>query len=199
MLHPRWCERCQHPEGAAHLAPSLSQRCAQTEMNRGSETLVGAMADWVSSLAPWKVFATHTFSYEASLGSARRVYERFMAQALPSISYFYAVELHPGGHGPHIHAMWDSLGAPRIATHREWLKRYGRNRIEPVRDFRDVVDYCAKYVCKESAWWDFHLSRARRAAVGREIFSPLPSGENLGVCLIDEQPRTPAAGVPDRV
>jgi hypothetical protein len=121
--------------------------------------LVESMATWVNGLAPWCVFATHTFSWEASLWSSRRVYERFMRQALPTLSYFYAVEQNPSRDGHHVHAMWDSLGAPRKATHREWLKRYGRNRIEPVRGFADVVGYCSKYVCKEGAWWDFHLSR----------------------------------------
>lgn len=88
------------------------------------------------------------------------MYERFMQGALPGISYFYAIEENPSRDGHHVHALWDSLGAPRKATHREWLKRYGRNRIEPVRNFDDVVSYCSKYVVKERTWWDFHLSRA---------------------------------------
>jgi hypothetical protein len=155
------------------------------------------MARWVHSLAPWSVFATHTFRYEASLWSARRVYERFMRKALPGLSYFYAIEENPSRDGHHVHAMWDSLGAPRKATHKDWLKRYGLNRIEPVRDFADVVSYCGKYAFKDAAWWDVHLSRARRAAVGVEIFSPLPSGENLGLCLNDVQPSSLAAGVPE--
>lgn len=126
-----------------------------------AESLVFETAKWVDQLAPWKVFATHTFSWEASLWSARRVYERFMDSALPGVSYFYAIEQNPSRDGHHVHAMWDSSEAPRKATHRDWLKRYGRNRIEPVRDFGDVVLYCSKYVVKEGAWWDFHLSRAR--------------------------------------
>lgn len=124
-----------------------------------NSVLVESMATWVSSLAKWRVFATHTFSYEASLWSARRVYERFMSSTLPGVSYFYAIEQNPSRDGFHVHAIWDSPEAPRKATHKEWLKRYGRNRIEPVRGFDDVVGYCAKYVCKDGAWWEFHLSR----------------------------------------
>jgi hypothetical protein len=165
-------------------------------MSSSNPVKVVEMAAWVNSLAPWSVFATHTFSYEASLWSARRVYERFMRKALPGVSYFYAIEENPSRDGHHVHAMWDSLGAPRKATHREWLQRYGRNRIEPVRDFADVVSYCSKYVVKDGAWWDFHLSRARRAAVGIEISSPRPAGGNLGLCLSDVQPVSLAAGVP---
>jgi hypothetical protein len=128
-------------------------------MDAMKQELVAEMARFVSSLAKWKVFATHTFSWEASLWSSRRVYERFMKDSLPSLSYFYAVEQNPSRDGFHVHAMWDSDLAPRKATHRDWLERYGRNRIEPVRDHQDVLDYCAKYVCKDGAWWDFRLSR----------------------------------------
>lgn len=129
------------------------------KMNEGHDLLLPVMSGWVNGLAEWKVFATHTFSWEASLWSARRVYERFMKQALPGVSYFYAIEQNPSRDGHHVHAIWDSDVAPRKATHREWLKRYGRNRIEPVRGLLSVENYCAKYVAKEGAWWDFHLSR----------------------------------------
>jgi|SRR6266568_1448748 len=129
--------------------------------------LVPAMASWVHSLAQWRVIGHYTFSWEASLWSARRVYERFMQGALPGVSYFYAIEENPSRCGHHIHALWDCHRAPRKATHREWLNRYGRNRIEPVRNFSDVVSYCSKYVCKSGAWWDVHLSRSRFFAVAR--------------------------------
>ena len=88
-----------------------------------------------------------------------------MRTALPGVGYFYAIEENPSRDGHHVHALWDSLDAPRKATHREWLKRYGRNRIEPVRGFNDVVNYCSKYVVKERAWWSIRLSRARYAAL----------------------------------
>lgn len=128
------------------------------------QVLVDGMVDFVLHLAPWYVFATHTFRRSYSLEVAGKCYRRFMDASLPSISYFYAVESHPGGHGGHVHAIWDSLEAPRKATHKEWLKRYGRNRIEPVEGRKDVVSYCAKvcYLLKqERCWWDFRLSRSR--------------------------------------
>lgn len=95
------------------------------------------------------------------------MYRRFMDGALPGISYFYALEENPNRHGFHIHALWDSSRAPRKATHRRWLDLYGRNRIEPVRNFSDVVSYCSKYVTKERSWWNFHLSHARYAQARR--------------------------------
>jgi len=82
-----------------------------------------------------------------------------MHQALPEVSYFSAIEQNPSRDGHHIHALWDSQEAPRKATHRSWLERYGRNRIEPCRGLGDVEGYCAKYVCKEGAWWWYQLSR----------------------------------------
>jgi hypothetical protein len=141
--------------------------------------IVQEMAAWVFDLGPWPVCAHHTFRWESSLDSTRRVYERFMRKALPGVGYFYAIEENPSRDGHHVHALWDSLDAPRKATHREWLKRYGRNRIEPVRGFSDVVNYCSKYVVKERAWWSVHLSRARYAALAK---NPAPvfrlEGEN---------------------
>jgi len=140
------------------LFPSLSHRSVLM-MRRAQPEIVTEMAAWVHALAPWKVFATHTFRWEASLWSARRVYERFMREALPGVSFFYAIEQNPCRDGHHVHAMWDSDAAPRKATHRRWLDLYGRNRIEPILSKGDVLNYCAKYVCKEGAWWDFHLSQ----------------------------------------
>lgn len=134
------------------------------------EILPVAMASFVNSLAKWEVFATHTFSWEASQWSADRVYRRFMRESLPSVSYFYALERNPGRNGFHVHAIWDSAEAPRKATHKDWLERYGRNRIEPIRGVSSVEAYCAKYVCKEGAWWDVRLSRG--ALAKREKNSP---------------------------
>jgi hypothetical protein len=81
------------------------------------------MAAWVFDLGPWPVCAHHTFRWESSLDSTRRIYERFMRKALPGVGYFYAIEENPSRDGHHVHALWDSLDAPRKATHREWLKR----------------------------------------------------------------------------
>jgi hypothetical protein len=162
------------------------------------QQLVDGMVAFVESLAFWKVFATHTYRWNASLRSAGRVYQRFMQRSLPSISYFYAVESHPGGHGGHVHAIWDSWDAPRISTHREWLKRYGRNRIEPILGRKDVVEYCSKvcYLLKESrCWWDFHLSRSQYEKARLKISSPPTTGRNLFLALEPLHQGNPAVGV----
>jgi len=123
------------------------------------------MSSFVHQLAPWSVFCTFTFRWEASRASSVRIYDKFMRQALPTVSYFAVVETNPSRDGNHVHALWDSEEAPRKASHRAWLERYGRNRIEPCRGLGDVESYCAKYVCKdELAWWWYHLTRQRWAA-----------------------------------
>jgi hypothetical protein len=150
-----------------------------------NQLLVREMAEFVHDLSWWTVFSTMTFRWEASIPSATRVYQRFMKRAFPEVSYFAAIEENPGRDGHHIHALWDSCEAPRKAAHREWLKRYGRNRIEPCRGMRDVEGYCSKYVCKDRAWWWYQLSKQAWAAcplVRREaeIFSLSSQGACVG-------------------
>jgi hypothetical protein len=53
------------------------------------------MGDWVHLLAPWQVISHLTFSWEASIWSAARCYEKFMRSELRGVSYFYALEQNP--------------------------------------------------------------------------------------------------------
>jgi hypothetical protein len=127
--------------------------------------LAVAMGDWVHSLAPWQVISHMTFQWAASVWSAQRCYEKFMRTELRGVSYFYAIEENPGRDGHHIHALWvDCLNRRRKDIWREWFDRYGRNRIEPVKNRDDVSDYCAKYVTKEGAWWNVNLLSNRHPA-----------------------------------
>jgi hypothetical protein len=124
------------------------------------------MAEWVGKLAPWQVISHLTFRWEASLDSGRRCYEKFMRRHLPHVSYFYALEENPGRDGFHVHALWsDAVGVFRKEAWASWFKRYGRARIEPVRNQGDVTDYCAKYVTKERAWWNVKLQWHRVQAL----------------------------------
>jgi len=113
---------------------------------------------WVNGLAPWKVIAHHTFVWEASIWSAQKSYERFMAKRCADVSYFYALEENPSRDGHHVHALWaDCEGVQRSEIFARWKESYGRNRIEPVRSRQDVAAYCSKYVTKERAWWNVKL------------------------------------------
>jgi hypothetical protein len=127
-------------------------------MKRADDAQVIEIANWVRGLAPWSVFMTPTFRWEASLESARRCFEKFMRMQLPEVSYFYAIEENPSRDGHHVHALWaDCEAVLRRGVWERWFEKYGRARIEPVRSKDDVTDYCGKYVCKASAWWNFKL------------------------------------------
>jgi hypothetical protein len=116
------------------------------------------MAEWVHGLAPWECIAHLTFRWEASFDSGRRGFEKFMAQRFPWMSYFYALEQNPGRLGCHVHALWsDTRNVYCREAWASWFDRYGRNKIELVRSKDDVASYCAKYVCKERAWWNVRL------------------------------------------
>jgi len=116
------------------------------------------MSDWVNWLAPWDVIAHLTFSWEASLQSGIRCYEKFMRRHLGRVSYFYALEQNPCRDGFHVHALWADAGSVfRKEAWATWFETYGRARIEPVRSHSDVSSYCAKYVTKEASWWNVKL------------------------------------------
>jgi hypothetical protein len=143
------------------------------------------MSDWVNWLAEWQVIAHLTFSWECSMDSGRRVYERFMKRHLGRVSYFYALEQNPARDGFHVHALWADAGTVfRKEAWSAWFTRYGRARIEPVRYQQDVSGYCAKYVCKERAWWDVKLQWHRRFLASGQPFrlgtgDPVPVSDSL--------------------
>jgi hypothetical protein len=131
------------------------------------------MGDWVHSLAPWQVISHLTFSWEASIWSAQRCYEKFMRNEMRGVSYFYALEENPGRDGYHAHALWcDCKSKSRAMVWKNWFERYGRNRIEPVNSRDDVSDYCAKYICKEGAWWNIKLLSHRHPQSNILLQSP---------------------------
>ncbi len=116
------------------------------------------MSCWVNALANWQVIAHHTFSWEASIWSAQKSFEKFMAREVRDVSYFYAVEENPSRDGHHVHALWaECEGVHRSRIWERWKERFGRNRIEPVNSINDVSAYCAKYVTKKGAWWNVKI------------------------------------------
>lgn len=162
-------------------------------LKRAYEEKLLHMGVFVERLAQWKVFGTFTFRWVASVDSAKRCFERFIRARLPgNVSVFWVIEVHPGGHGAHAHALFDRTDWPRKEMWEAWFKRYGRARIEPLRSFRGR-EYCAsKYVCKDTSWWSYRLSKqnfhlARRSSTtggaelqGRTVsVSPEPVGDNL--------------------
>jgi len=137
------------------------------------------MAAWVQDLVypdVWRLISHLTFSWECSIWSGQRCYEKFMRTHLPRVSYFYALEHNPGRDGFHVHALWaDCQNVYRKEVWATWFQRYGRARIEPVRNFGDVADYCSKYVTKEGAWWDVKLQWHRRQKIQNAAFVLRPT------------------------
>jgi hypothetical protein len=120
--------------------------------------LMSKTAEWVKQLRPWQSFGTFTYSWESSFESTRRCFEKFMRIEAHGVSYFYAMEENPGRNGHHVHALlYSPVEARRKLLWESWFNRYGRARIEAVKSSLDVSDYCAKYVCKERAWWNLKL------------------------------------------
>jgi hypothetical protein len=122
--------------------------------------------EWLRDLAPWKVMATFTFRWSAGLYSAQRCFEKTMARRLPGVSYVEALEANPGRDGYHVHSLWaDCESVFRRNEWANWLKRYGRARIEPVRNASDVSGYASKYLLKDDAWFNVKLQWHRLQAI----------------------------------
>ena len=116
---------------------------------------------WIESLvAPtgWEIMATGTFRWNASCGSASKCFERWMQRKYPRLSYYYACECHPGGHGYHVHSLWaDCRDLFRKEGWADWCKRYGWSQINLVRSKRDSASYASKYLTKPNGWWNVKL------------------------------------------
>jgi len=144
------------------------------------------MAGWVSTLAPWQIVAHLTWRDRVGLDgigrgisamSAAKSYEGFMRRQLPHVTYFYAVEPNPSRYGTHVHALWaDAGGVYRKEAWASWFKRFGRARIEPVRNCDDVSRYLSKYVTKRAdqvngVWWHFKLQWHRIQKINDVTFT----------------------------
>lgn len=128
--------------------------------------------EWIQNLAPWRVMATFTFRWEVGIFSAQRCFEKTMRRRLPGVSYYEAIEANPSRDGYHVHSLWaDCETVFRKQEWANWLKRYGRSRIEPVRSRADVSDYASKYLVKGDSWWNVCLQWHRRQQISGVPFS----------------------------
>jgi len=107
----------------------------------------------------WDYFATVTFRTERKdpYIAVQRVIE---TSGNPSRG-FYAVEPHSTG-ALHVHAIlaYDDM-SPRVKEFMpytlwsDYFKRFGRSKVERVREQSDVSNYCAKYVTKRGFHYEF--------------------------------------------
>ena len=119
--------------------------------------------NWLHDMAPWDLFFTGTFEWESSLQATRKAFQKFMSKNLPNVSYFFVSEKNPSRPGYHIHAlMADATGLYRKGVWALWKKKYGMNRLEPIRSRLDVEKYttkhCVTYLTKGVGDYDFQIN-----------------------------------------
>lgn len=119
--------------------------------------------NWLHALAPWELFFTGTFAWEASNGAAQRSFQSFMHKEMPDVTWFYVTEKNPSRPGYHIHALISGAETyRRTAIWKKWFKRFGINKLEPVRSRKKVEAYttkhCANYLTKGYGWYDFEIN-----------------------------------------
>ena len=135
--------------------------------------------DWLLHLAPWDCFLTCTFKVRIpSADTGRQVFVNWWKERWHGVPCFYAVELHPGGHGAHIHGLM-ALKRQRIqrtALWESWFNVFGRCSFLPPRSVDAVAGYCAGgsvlEVMKDGCWGILGVtqnSRKLRHVLRREI------------------------------
>lgn len=138
---------------------------------------VGAFGKWVQSLDDWQAFGTFTFEREVSTQTAARCFEDCIVRYLPGVRSFYSVERHKA-HGGHLHALFAGVSSLHVkgGVRRRllvtdldgvdlwdvWKRRYGRNSIEVPMDRSHTARYCAKYITKAAALWNYNGAGAFR-------------------------------------
>jgi hypothetical protein len=123
------------------------------------------LGEWILPLAPWDTMFMCSFRERHSMQGAEREFRTWWRDHCHGIPTLVGVELHPGGHGGHLHGLMavqrreaklaarldgteDLKGhSPgRFVLHRSWFNLYGRC------DFRlpKSAGACAGYVTKDS-------------------------------------------------
>ena len=143
----------------------MSHRYAQTPKPKMTkdEHINFEFTNWLHDMAPWDLFFTGTFAWESSLQATRKSFQNFMKNNLPGVSYFFVSEKNPLRPGYHIHAlMADATGVYRKGIWALWKKKYGLNRLEPIRSRMDVEKYttkhCVSYLTKGVGDYDFVIN-----------------------------------------
>lgn len=158
-------------------------RADRAELQRSCDTQ--QRISWIQSLAPWQLMGTFTFRPGGSycykrkqyvertipLDSVNRIFRKWIDKKLPSISAYWAIEPNPSREGYHVHSLWaDAQSVYRKEAWADWLKKFGFNRIEPVRSVHDVSQYASKYLCKGDSWYDIRLQWHRLQAIQNRDF-----------------------------
>jgi len=110
-----------------------------------------ATVEWVHQLAEWDLFLTITRrggGWENAM-RAKMEFERWAKWKLRRKRILFTVEIHPGGHGAHVHAIAESGGQRYVPLQKSALRHFGRNRIVPARSPGAVAQYVSRRLAFE--------------------------------------------------
>ena len=150
--------------------------------SKGENLEQDEMVKWLDSLAPWDIFFTSSPKFMATKDCLQTIYECFMKNYYPEVSYVYSIEpytargwVHQGKFYPafHLHSMFDAGHDIRWTEFWwRWFERYGRAKTEPIKHKADVQSYVTKYIMKghsdktnnsrKEIWWNVKLSKYRK-------------------------------------
>ena len=158
---PRMGNHCI-PVGSILVPPV----CPDTKHESGvtkDEHINFEFTNWLHDMAPWDLIFTGTFEWESSLQATRKAFQKFMSKNCPGVTYFFVSEKNPSRPGYHIHALLcNATGLYRKGVWALWKKKYGMNRLEPIRSRLDVEKYttkhCVTYLTKGVGDYDFQIN-----------------------------------------
>jgi hypothetical protein len=142
--------------GAVDISDSPEDRAARSKANSvhraRARCRVLAKANKICRLLTL-TFAVAVHDREAVLGEMALFVRRLRA-AMPRLRYLYVLELHPGGHGWHVH-----MGIDKYVDHAVWEELWGQGFVDirylksKVTGYQqsaaDVARYLAKYISKD--------------------------------------------------
>lgn len=103
--------------------------------------------DYLARLVPWDtMFMISNRVKVPKCATMEAEFVLWMRREFPGVPTFYAIGLHPGGHGAHCHGVM-RLGSRRISRRTIWesaFKRFGRSEFREPRVIGDVLGYCSK-------------------------------------------------------
>ena len=147
-----------------------------------------ALVDWIESITDWTTKLDMTFEWNCDEFTAKKIYTKWMEKELPGSTFLYSIERDPLqdkvantrqglNQACHVHAIsdtnWDILkekiGLQRRELWSDWFKKYGRCRIEPVKNVTEASGYALKKVINYSEAREDRSSHVRKTDVDWDV------------------------------
>jgi hypothetical protein len=149
--------------------PSSEERWASVRRELRSMNQA-QVVEWILDLSQWDCFFTCTFRQKRSPEEAEAIFRDWWKHNWYGVPTFYSVELHPGGHGAHLHGLmtlWPR-GIKYLSLWETWFKPYGRCSFERPRDLENAAGYSSPItvyeVIKDGIWGTLGVTLNRRKA-----------------------------------